>query len=148
MSEADLDFPKGAIYFMALKKGALNFVIKIPIFRFDFLDKGVRTPTCMGLKTGRGVRQLVLYSFIHCRVLSIHIITIYLINSMSLILPVYIEGLLHSLSQNHVRCHYHRPAASDWQTLSQYRIHLTWVWCELTMLVVIGTDCIGSHKSN
>lgn len=47
MSEADLAFPKGAIYFMVLKKGALNFVITILIFRFDFLDKGVRPSTCM-----------------------------------------------------------------------------------------------------
>jgi hypothetical protein len=29
-----------------------------------------------------------------------------------------------------------------------YRVHLTWMGFELTMLVVIGTDCIGSCKSN
>ena len=29
-----------------------------------------------------------------------------------------------------------------------YRVHLAWVRFELTMLVVIGTDCIGSWKSN
>jgi hypothetical protein len=29
-----------------------------------------------------------------------------------------------------------------------YRVHLAWVGCKLTMLVVIGTDCIGSCKSN
>jgi hypothetical protein len=29
-----------------------------------------------------------------------------------------------------------------------YRIHLTWAGFELTTLVVIGTDCIGSCKSN
>ena len=29
-----------------------------------------------------------------------------------------------------------------------FRVHLTWAGFELTMLVVIGTDCIGSHKSN
>jgi hypothetical protein len=28
------------------------------------------------------------------------------------------------------------------------RVHLAWVGFELTMLVVIGTDCIGSCKSN
>jgi len=28
------------------------------------------------------------------------------------------------------------------------RVHLTWVGFELTMLVVIGTDCICSYKSN
>jgi hypothetical protein len=27
-------------------------------------------------------------------------------------------------------------------------IYLTWVEFELTTLVVIGTDCIGSYKSN
>jgi hypothetical protein len=30
----------------------------------------------------------------------------------------------------------------------KYRVHLAWVGFELTMLVVIGTDCIGSYKSN
>ena len=29
-----------------------------------------------------------------------------------------------------------------------YRVHLTWEGFELTTLVVIGTDCIGSCKSN
>ena len=29
-----------------------------------------------------------------------------------------------------------------------YRIHLAWAWFELTTLVVIGTDCICSCKSN
>ena len=29
-----------------------------------------------------------------------------------------------------------------------YRVHIAWVGFELTMLVVIGTDCIGSHQSN
>ena len=29
-----------------------------------------------------------------------------------------------------------------------YWVHLAWVGLELTMLVVIGTDCIGSSKSN
>jgi predicted MFS family arabinose efflux permease len=29
-----------------------------------------------------------------------------------------------------------------------YRVHHTWVGFKLTMLVVIGTDCIGSYKSN
>ena len=29
-----------------------------------------------------------------------------------------------------------------------YRVHLAWAGFELTMLVVIGTDCIGSNKSN
>jgi hypothetical protein len=29
-----------------------------------------------------------------------------------------------------------------------YRVHFTWTWLELITLVVIGTDCIGSCKSN
>jgi len=29
-----------------------------------------------------------------------------------------------------------------------YQVHLAWVGFELTMLVVIGTDCIGIYKSN
>ena len=44
----------------------------------------------------------------------------------------------------------HQPAASDWQTLSHnfYQVHLTWAGFKLTTLVEIGTDCIGSYKSN
>jgi hypothetical protein len=42
------------------------------------------------------------------------------------------------------------PIASHWQTLSQCCIEYTssWVGFKLTLLVVIGTDCIGSCKSN
>jgi hypothetical protein len=29
-----------------------------------------------------------------------------------------------------------------------YQVHLAWAGFELTILVVIGTDCIGSCKSN
>jgi hypothetical protein len=44
----------------------------------------------------------------------------------------------------------HRPVASHWQTLSQNVVHLTAPWSrfELTTSVVIGTDYIGSCKSN
>ena len=41
---------------------------------------------------------------------------------------------------------------SHWQTLSHNvvttRVHLAWAGFELTTLVMIGTDCIGSYKSN
>ena len=48
---------------------------------------------------------------------------------------------------------YHRPFANHWQTASYnhiilYRVHLGWVGLELTTLVVIGTACIGSCRSN
>ena len=46
----------------------------------------------------------------------------------------------------------HQPAASRWQTLSHiymlYRVHLAWAEFELTTLVVIGTNSMGSCKSN
>ena len=42
----------------------------------------------------------------------------------------------------------HRSAASHWQTLLLYRAHLALAGFEFTPLVVIGTDCIGSCKSN
>jgi hypothetical protein len=43
------------------------------------------------------------------------------------------------------------PAVSHWQTLLShmlYWVHLAWAGFELTKLVVIGTDCISSYKSN
>ena len=44
----------------------------------------------------------------------------------------------------------HWPAASHWQTLSHNFVSSTPCMCRilLTTLVVIGTDCKGSHKSN
>ena len=42
----------------------------------------------------------------------------------------------------------HGPVASHWQTLSHNVVHLPWSRFELTTSVVIGTDCIGSCKSN
>ena len=44
----------------------------------------------------------------------------------------------------------HRPVASHWQLyhIMFYWVHLAWAGIELTKLVVIGTDCIGSFKSN
>jgi hypothetical protein len=36
----------------------------------------------------------------------------------------------------------------DFSTIMLYRVHLTWERFKLTMLVVIGIDCIGSYKSN
>jgi hypothetical protein len=39
---------------------------------------------------------------------------------------------------------------SRWQTchIMLYRVHLVWAGFKLTTLVAIGTDCIGSYKSN
>jgi hypothetical protein len=39
----------------------------------------------------------------------------------------------------------HRPATSHWQTIEYTS---PWTGFELTTLVVIGTDCTGSCKSN
>ena len=44
----------------------------------------------------------------------------------------------------------HLPAASqtNFYHILLYRVHLAWAGFELTTLVMIGTDCIGSYKSN
>ena len=44
----------------------------------------------------------------------------------------------------------HWPAASHckFYHIMLYRVHLAWAGFELTMFVVIGTDCIGTCKSN
>ena len=54
------------------------------------------------------------------------------------------------MEENGVPGENHRPAASPWQTfhIMLHQVHLGWVGLELTTLVVIGTDCIGSYKSN
>ena len=44
----------------------------------------------------------------------------------------------------------YRPTASNWQTyqIMLYRVHLVMKGFELTITVVIGSDCTGSCKSN
>ena len=41
-----------------------------------------------------------------------------------------------------------KPEYPDFYHIMLYRVHLTWAGFELTTLVVIGTDCTGSCKSN
>ena len=53
--------------------------------------------------------------------------------------------LVEETGENHI------PVASHWQTLSHnvcIEYNSRWTWFQLTTLVVIGTDCIGSSKSN
>jgi hypothetical protein len=40
------------------------------------------------------------------------------------------------------------PVADKLFHIILHRVHLAWAGFELTTLVVIGTDCIGSYKSN
>ena len=56
--------------------------------------------------------------------------------------------LYHSGEETGVPRENHRPAASYWQTLSHNVSSTPCHEFELTTLVVIGTDCIGSCKSN
>ena len=42
----------------------------------------------------------------------------------------------------------YRHVASHIQTLSYNVVHLAWAGFELKTLVVMGTDCVGSFKSN
>jgi hypothetical protein len=42
----------------------------------------------------------------------------------------------------------HRPVANHWQTWSHIDYASPWPRFELRTLVVIGTDCTGSYKSN
>ena len=41
----------------------------------------------------------------------------------------------------------HIPVANSYRIML-YRVDITWVGFELLTLVVLGTDCIGSYKSN
>ena len=42
----------------------------------------------------------------------------------------------------------HRPGANKLYHIMLYRVRFAWVGFELVTLVVIGTDCIGSHTFN
>jgi hypothetical protein len=62
----------------------------------------------------------------------------------------YIMGSVLLVEETGVPGENHQPATSHWQLyhVKLYRIHLTWTGLELITLVVIGTDCTGSCKSN
>jgi hypothetical protein len=43
----------------------------------------------------------------------------------------------------------HRPVASQWQNSCHIMLYTSpWSWFELLTSMMIGTDCIGSYKSN
>ena len=57
----------------------------------------------------------------------------------------------YSMFQNSLFNQLHRPVASHWQSLSHNvvtKYTSPWTGFKLTILVVIGTDCTGSCKSN
>ena len=60
------------------------------------------------------------------------------------------EGVFILMMLTEVPRENHQPSASHWQTynIMLYQVHLAWAGFELRTLVAIGTDCIGSCKSN
>jgi len=69
---------------------------------------------------------------------------------LSTIFQLYSGGQLYWWRKQEYPKKTHRPAARHWQLyqIMLYRVHHTMSRFELTTLVVIGTDSIGSYKSN
>ena len=104
------------------------------------------------IKNSGNICQHIYNVYVSCKCMGIHKYiypqikywaTSMLFNTNCLVVS-FIGGGKQSAGENH------RPAASHWQTLSHnvVSVHLIWAEFELTMLVVICTDCIGSCKFN
>jgi hypothetical protein len=60
----------------------------------------------------------------------------------------YIKGSILLVEETEGPGENYRPVTGHWQTLSNNVVHSPWSRFELPTSVVIGTDCIGSCKSN
>jgi hypothetical protein len=69
---------------------------------------------------------------------------------LSTIFQLYYCGQFYWKEETGVRRKNHNPVVSYWQIyhIMLYQVHLVRARFEVTMLVMIGTDCIGSYKSN
>jgi len=67
---------------------------------------------------------------------------------LSTIFQSYRDGKFYSVEETGGPGENHRPVASHWQTLWHNVVHLALIEIRTSVPVVIGTDCIGSCKSN
>ena len=116
---------------------SINIIFRVSGFDLNILDRGFLLPSKQGFIIIRLKSSLPKYYARHCILVCLMVFNATFNN----ILVLLVEETGGS-GENH------RPVANHWQTYHIMLYTSPWSRFELTTSVVIGTDCIGSCKSN